>query len=118
MADTNTEPEVEFVHVRGESGQVIKMDLPLPEHIAQRVLKGHLRVVNADGQPIPLTFALTEDDRAEDQGSDLTKGVTPRPAANAVKAEWIGYAVRAHGMDPEVAEGMTKQDLIDAFGNF
>ena len=39
-----------------------------------------------------------------------------RPAQSASKAEWVGYAVRAHGMTPDAAEAMTKADLIERYG--
>lgn len=104
------------IHVRGEGGQIIEMSLPLPEPVADRLTKGLLRRVNADGSPYAggtePSAAATED--VGGQGSALTRGETPRPAANARKAEWVGWAVGVHGMDPEVAEAtMTKQDLMD-----
>jgi hypothetical protein len=36
------------------------------------------------------------------------------PAVNAVKADWVDYAV-AQGYDQTGAEDMTKQELIDLF---
>lgn len=87
---------------------IVEIDLPLPEHLQDRVTKGYLRRVNEDGTP----WVEPVDEDAE-QGSDLTNGVTPRPALNAVKAEWVGYAVNALGMDPNDAEAASKQDLID-----
>ncbi|MFC8494715.1 hypothetical protein ACFUJU_28765 [Streptomyces sp. NPDC057235] len=39
------------IHVRGEGGAVIKMDLPLPESIQERFDRGLIRRVNADGSP-------------------------------------------------------------------
>nr|WP_109746860.1 hypothetical protein [Salinispora mooreana] len=38
------------------------------------------------------------------------------PAPSAVKAEWVGYAVRVHDAGPDEAEAMTKTDLIDRYG--
>ncbi|WP_033288256.1 hypothetical protein [Amycolatopsis jejuensis] len=104
MAD---EPR-ELAHFHSESGQVIGMDLPLDEHMQDKVTKGYLRRVNPDGSP----WQEPVDD-TEDTGSELTNGVPPRPAVNAAKAEWVGYAVNALGMDPNDAEAATKQDLID-----
>ncbi|MEU1805842.1 hypothetical protein [Streptomyces sp. NPDC019937] len=101
------------IHIQGEGGQVIAMDLPLPDHIADRLTKGQLRRVNADGSPYlggPSPSAPADETGG---GSALTNGVPPRPAAGARKADWVGWAVAVHGLDPEVAEGMTKGDLQD-----
>ncbi len=38
------------------------------------------------------------------------------PAPSAVKAEWVGYATRVHGADPDEVEALTKADLIDKYG--
>lgn len=99
------------IHVRGEGGQVIKMDLPLPEAIQDRLTKGMIRQVNADGSPssgpAPQPAATAQ------EGSALTAGRTPRPAVNARKAEWVGWAVGAHGMDPEDADALSKADLME-----
>ena len=105
MADT--------IHVRGEGGQIIEMALPLPEPIADRLTKGQLRRVNPDGSPYTGSDEPPGADTIEEQGSALTRGVTPRPDKGARKAEWVGWAVGVHGMDPEAADGMTKQDLMD-----
>lgn len=95
----------ESIHVLGEGGAVFMMDLPLPEAIADRLAKGHLRQVNPDGSPI--------------EESERPTGVpgTPdkRPNVNAPKADWIGWAVH-EGMIPDDAEAATKQDLIEKFG--
>lgn len=95
-------------HFTEAADHIVEMDLPLPEHMQDRVTKGYLRRVSADGTPW-----RGEVEPEEDQGSDLTNGVTPRPAVNATKAEWVGYAVNALGMEPNDAEAATKQDLID-----
>lgn len=101
---------------RGEGGVVIEMDLPLPEVMQDKVTRGTLRRVNEDGSPVGV---VSEEDTAttgNEGGSDLTDGVPPRPAVNASKAEWVGYAVLVGEMAPDEAEAMTKQDLIDRFG--
>ena len=90
-------------HYLGEGGVVWAHDLPLPEPIAEKVTKGFLRRVNPDGSP------WTDPDGAPADPS-------AKPAVNAVKAEWVGYAVRTHNVDPEEADGMTKADLIERFG--
>jgi hypothetical protein len=109
VADTEDIPEEEetpHVFVRGEGGGVFKLDLPLHETIEDRLLKGYLtRVANAKGD-------------AYVEGSDeesVPTLPTERPALNAVKKEWVGWAV-AQGMLPDDAEAFTKQDLIERFG--
>lgn len=84
----------ETIHVVEGQGAVIELALPLHEAIADRLAKGYLRRVNPDGTD------WTEAPPAE------------RPEPTARKAEWVGYAV-ARGMDPDDAEALTKQDLID-----
>jgi len=99
MADEK--PEVG--HYQSESGQIIGMDLPLDENMADKVRRGTLHRVNEDGTPYI----------DDSEGSDLTNGVPPRPAGNASKGDWVGYAVNVLGMSPDDAEAATRQDLID-----
>lgn len=87
----------ETVFIRGEGGGVIEMSLPLHEAIADRLTKGYLRVVNADGTEL-------------DDVKELT-----RPLVTARKIEWIAYAVH-NGEKPDDAEAYTKQDLIEKYG--
>jgi hypothetical protein len=47
-----TGPAKETVHVLCDNGSVMLHDLPLPAGIADRVAKGYLRLVNADGTPL------------------------------------------------------------------
>lgn len=92
---------------RGEGGVIYRMDLPLPEGIAQRVTAGAItRVAGPDGGPY---------DEPDEPGPEVPTIPTTRPAVNASKAEWIGWAV-ANGADYEDASGMTKADLIDRYG--
>jgi hypothetical protein len=98
---------VESIHVQGEGGQVIEMDLPLPSHIAQRLTKGLLRRVNEDGTPYVGTDAAT---RGPVQAPPLIQ-----PAKNAQKADWVGWAVVC-GANAEEADGMTKAELIEKYG--
>ena len=93
-------------HFTEAAGHIVEMDLPLPEHMQDRVTKGYLRRVNADGTP------WREEPESDEDGGDLTEG-SSRPPVNASKADWVGYAVRVLGMDPDDAEAATKQDLID-----
>lgn len=83
--------------IRGEAGVVFKMTPPLGEGIADRLLKGHLERVNEDGTPF------------------VEAAERVKPAVNAPKAEWVGWAV-ANGETPDAAEGTTKTDLIERFG--
>ena len=89
------------------AGHIIEMDLPLPEHLQDRVTKGYLRRVNEDGTP----YREPAEDGAEEVVVETPE--VPRPAVNASKAEWVGYAVEALGMNADDAEAATKQDLID-----
>jgi hypothetical protein len=97
MADRET------AHFRGEAGLVIAMDLPLPEVMAEKVVKGYLTRVNADGSPyVEATGAKPEAEQP--------------PAANASKAYWVGYAHRVHGVPIDDAEALTKHDLMELYG--
>lgn len=82
---------------------IIEMNVPLPSHLQQRLARGELTRVNEDGsdyvEPV--------------KPSDLASGTPARPAANALKDEWVAYLINAYGIDPERAEAMTKQDMID-----
>ena len=91
---------------RSESGQQIHMDLPLPDHMADKVTKGQLVRVNDDGSPYT------------GEAADASEGaaVTERPAQSASKAAWVGWAVHL-GADPDEAEALTKADLIDRYGS-
>ena len=89
----------ETAHYCGEGGGIWPMDLPLDEIMQEKVVKGYLRRVNADGSPY-----------TEEEGGD-----TPSPPSkNASKAEWVGCVVR-NGMSPDDADAMTKNDLIDLY---
>jgi hypothetical protein len=98
---------VESIHVKGEGGTVIKMDLPLPSHIAQRLISGQIQRVNSDGSPHTVVPGAPSGPVA---GPPLTQ-----PAKTAVKDQWVGWAV-VSGADPEEANGMTKNDLIEKYG--
>ncbi|UKA69578.1 hypothetical protein [Arthrobacter sp. FW306-06-A] len=93
------------VHILGEGGGVFELSLPLHETIADKLAKGHLRRVQPDGTP------YVEGDRPE----GVPNLPESRPALNAVKAEWVGWAV-VQGLKPDEAEGLTKADLVERFG--
>ena len=38
------------------------------------------------------------------------------PARSALKAEWVDHAVEQHGADRDEAEAMTKDELMDRYG--
>jgi hypothetical protein len=93
---------------KSESNQLIHMDLPLPEHMQDKVTRGLLVRVNDDGTPYT----------GEAADASTGAGVSERPAVAAAKAEWVGWARHC---DPDLsiddAEAMTKQDLIEKYGS-
>lgn len=92
------------VHILGEGGAIFELaPEAITEPIKDRLLKGYLKLVNADGTPVK------------------EKSAPDRPADYASKAMWVGYAVRvSQGTDspitPDDAEALTKTDLIEAYG--
>lgn len=89
---------------KSESGQLIHMDLPLPEHMADKVTKGLLVRVDEGG--------------SENADASQGAGVRERPAINATKAEWVGWARHCdEDLSVDDAEAMTKQDLIEKYGS-
>ena len=98
-------PQPATIHILGEGGGVFELSLPLHETIADKLAKGHVRRVQPDGSP------YVEGDRPDGVPS-LPES---RPAINAVKAEWVGWAV-VQGLSPDEAEALTKTDLIERFG--
>ena len=91
---------------KGEGGSVFEMDLPLPEPLQYQVTRGTLRRCNPDG-----TGLLAGVDDVEDE-VELSAGP---PSVRASKNEWVGYAV-AQGMSVDDADAMTKNELIEKFG--
>jgi hypothetical protein len=91
------------IHILGEGGSIIEMDLPLSEPIADRMAKGYLKQVNPDGTPW-----------TKPRG-DVPGLPTSRPAVTANKAAWVGWAVK-QGAKPDDAEAWTKTDLIEKYG--
>lgn len=57
------------VFVRCDDGSVMEHDLPLPSGIADRVERGHLRLVNADGSAIEAEPAAPADSDTVPDGS-------------------------------------------------
>lgn len=102
-------------YYRGTGGVIWPMQPPLPKPIQRQVTKGELRRVNQDGSP----YREPAPEPA-DTGSGEGDGDPPAeepPAESALKADWVGYAVRTGGLSVDVAEAMTKADLIDRFGS-
>ncbi|MCM1976831.1 hypothetical protein [Streptomyces sp. G1] len=98
------------IFVRGEGGAVFEMTpSKMSAELRRRMQLGYLRQVNADGSPLRAPSAPA----APAGGSALTEGQVPRPAKSAPKRDWVLYAVTVLGLDPEAAEGMTRQELID-----
>jgi hypothetical protein len=97
-------PEAETIHILGEGGTVFELALPLSEAISERMAKGLIRRVNADGSPY--SGAPTE---------QVPEPPTSPPALDAAKAEWVAWAITS-GAHPEDAEAATQQDLIDLYG--
>lgn len=90
------------VHILGEGGTVFELALPLSEPIEDRLLKGYLKRVNADGTPF------------------REKSERVRPKTTDPKAAWVGWAVHISQstespISPDDAEALTKQDLIEMF---
>jgi hypothetical protein len=92
------------IHILSENGETIfEMDLPLHEAIADRLSKGFLKRVNADGTPF------------------VEKVEREQPAPYASKSEWVGWAVHVSQstdspITPDDAVALTKQDLIELYG--
>jgi hypothetical protein len=91
------------VHILGEGGAVFELALPLSEPIEDRLLKGYLKLVTADGTPVK------------------EKSARVRPKTTDSKAEWVGWAVHISQstespITPDDADALTKQDLIEAYG--
>lgn len=106
MAEDHAEQEAPAtVHILGEGGTVFELSLPLHETISEKLAKGHIRRVQPDGTP------YVEGDRPE----GVPALPESRPALNAVKAEWVGWAV-VQGLKPDEAEALTKADLVERFG--
>jgi hypothetical protein len=93
------------VHILAENGEtIIEMDWPLKsEAIKDRLAKGYLKLVTADGTPV------------------VEKSERKQPYGNAPKAEWVSWAVYVSQqtdspITPDDAEALTKTDLIEAYG--
>lgn len=92
------------VHILGEGGVIFALaPEAVTEPILDRLLKGYLTRVNADGTPF----------------KEKSERVAPKTTDS--KAEWVGWAVHISQstdspITPDDAEALTKQDLIEMFG--
>lgn len=100
----------ETIHVRGEGGAVIAMDLPLPEAIQERFDRGFIQRVNEDGTPYAAAPAPARA-ASPAKGSALTEGLVPRPGARAGKDDWVLWAMAVHALPEDDAQAMTKAQL-------
>lgn len=89
---------------RGAGGTIFEMDLPLAEPYQYQADRHQLVRVNADGSAYEAQGAM-----------DLADGTIRRPGVNAAKNEWVGYAV-FNGLSVDEADGLTKAELIERFG--
>lgn len=117
------------IFVRGESGAVWEMDLPLPDSIQDRLNAGKITRVNEDGS----TWTGVTDDATVTRSSTVTgarsaKDEVPgieededgpvrstRPVDTAPVGDWKAYAI-SKGANAKQADGMTKPELIKAYG--
>lgn len=80
----------EIVHVLCDNGSVMAHDLPLPSGVADRVARGQLRLVNADGSalidepPVPVSDDVPTGTAAVVLG---WVGESPERAVRALEAE-------------------------------
>lgn len=57
------------------------------------------------------------DDQADEAPAAEAPNLTPsRPTTSGTKAEWVAWAV-ACGADPQEADRLTKQQLVDTYGD-
>lgn len=108
--------DVETIHVRGEGGSVIAMDLPLPDGIRQRFERGLIQRVNADGSPFTGAPAPARVSAPAGAPEAPAPAAADRPAVNQPKADWIAYIVKSGRLSAEDAANYTKADLIELAG--
>lgn len=84
----------EIIYLRGESGQIEPIALPLPDGIAHRLAKGEIRRVNEDGTDVAAAIAQVTD---PDGNGDAPGGDQPNPDGGEVPTgtvaqvlDWVG----------------------------
>lgn len=109
---------VETIHVRGEGGSVIAMDLPLPENIAERYAAGALVRVHPDGSPwtADTPAAAAPAQPVEPDAPASPPGSLDRPARSDSKADWVAYAAAVSDKSRDELDDMNKAALIAEFG--
>jgi hypothetical protein len=100
----------EVAHYKGPGGVVWTMTLPLDKIMAKQERKGIIRRCHPDGSP------YREPQPTTASSGDDTPPPEPPPDKSALKADWVGYAVRVHGLTVDDAEALTKTDLMDRYG--
>ncbi|PCN47005.1 hypothetical protein Csp2054_14275 [Curtobacterium sp. 'Ferrero'] len=98
------------IHILGEGGGVFELSLPLHETIADKLKKGIVRRVNADGSPF--------DEHARPTG---VEPADTRPTVRASKDDWVAWSVaeserRGTPITIDDAQALTKDQLIEAYG--
>jgi len=100
----------ETIYIRGEGGGIHAMDLPLHESVQDRLSRGLIQRINADGSHYMGAPAPVQEP-APAKASALTGGQVPRPGARAGKDDWVLWAAAVHGLSTEAAQAMTKGQL-------
>lgn len=100
----------ETIHIRGEGGGIHAMDLPLPESVQDRLSRGLIQRVNADGSHYMGAPAPVQEP-APARGSAPASGQVPRPGARAGKDDWVLWAMAVHALPEADAQAMTKAQL-------
>jgi hypothetical protein len=91
--------EQETGFFRGAGGGVFELPLPLSENYEFQRVRGQLVRVIENGEPF--------EEPAEPK----------RPANNASKAEWVGYALAVDKkLNVDDADAMTRNDLAEKYG--
>lgn len=107
----------ETIHVRGEGGSVIAMDLPLPHDIAARYDAGLIVRVNVDGSEWSGAALPPEKIGAVPESAPTDPAAAPvRPAVAAKKADWVAYVVATGALAEADAEKLNKDELIATYG--
>lgn len=94
----------ETIFIEGEEGAIFELaPSAINQFIADRLSKGYLKRVNADGTPF------------------VEKVERAQPAPYASKGEWVGWAVHVSQstdspITPDDASALSKQDLIELYG--
>lgn len=73
-----------------------------------------MKLYDVDGHDQPL---MLSDEHAELIGATehAAEHADERPTRNALKSEWIDYAI-SQGGDPAVVESMTRVEIVEQYG--